>query len=184
MPNIQSYDDYIRSILGYPMQNHQNNYYDTYEANYRNEPNLNLEQYYPEIYKIIYPMIQKACALNTRGITEETIENMVDDIYSSIESDNVINVNINLQNPENRNISKTAASNSNLKKEKKKTVKKNEKKENRGEDRQFRNRNLRDLIKILLIRELLSNNNRPPYGRPPINPGPRPPMRMVNWGQT
>ena len=46
--------------------------------------------------------------------------------------------------------------------------------ENRGEDRQFRNRNLRDLIKILLIRELLGGIRNP--GRPPMPP-PRPPMR-------
>ena len=56
--------------------------------------------------------------------------------------------------------------------------------ENRGEDRQFRpirNRTLRDLIRILIIRELLGRpgfpGNRPPM-RPPF-PGrpPRPPMR-------
>ena len=50
--------------------------------------------------------------------------------------------------------------------------------ENRGEDRQFRNRGLQDLIRILLIRELLGRpgnpGHRPP--RPPMEPG-RPPMR-------
>lgn len=54
-------------------------------------------------------------------------------------------------------------------------------KENRGEDRQFRNRNLQDLIRIILIRELLERRRRrPPFGRPPIRPpflgGGRPPF--------
>ena len=48
-------------------------------------------------------------------------------------------------------------------------------KENRGEDRQFRNRNLRDLIQILIIRELLRRRRRPMPGRPPF-PGGRPPF--------
>ena len=44
-----------------------------------------------------------------------------------------------------------------------------DKPENRGEDRQLRNRGLRDLIKILIIRELLGRpGHRPP--RPPVRP--------------
>ena len=53
--------------------------------------------------------------------------------------------------------------------------------ENRNEireDRQIRNRTLRDLIRILIIRELLRRpGNRPPRPRPPMRPpfpgGPR-----------
>ncbi len=65
-------------------------------------------------------------------------------------------------------------------------------KENRGEDRQFRNKGLQDLIRILLIRELLGRpGNRPPMPphRPPMRPpfppggpgqGPRPPIMPRN----
>ena len=110
MYNNQTYDDYIRSILGYPMQNnnmYQNNtYFQSYDnmPSYRNQDDEDLENMYPEIDKIIFPMIQKACDSNTRAITRETVDSMVDDIYSSIETDNIINVNINLQN-ENRSVS-------------------------------------------------------------------------------
>ena len=57
-------------------------------------------------------------------------------------------------------------------------------KENRGENRSFINRNLRDLIKILIIRELLGSNrpSRPPH-RPPFSGSsgiPRPPRPRSN----
>lgn len=110
MYNNQTYDDYIRSILGYPMQNNNmcrdNTCFQSYDnmPSYRNQDDEDLENMYPEIYKIIFPMIQKACDSNTRAITRETVDSMVDDIYSSIETDNIINVNINLQN-ENRSVS-------------------------------------------------------------------------------
>ena len=48
--------------------------------------------------------------------------------------------------------------------------------ETRGEDRQFRNRGLQDLIRILLIRELLGRPGHPGH-RPPMPPHGRPPMR-------
>ncbi len=176
MYNNESYEEYIRSILGYP--NYSNNYFENgnyYPNNYRNINEENeLEQYYPEIYKIVYPMISKECLNNTNPISEELIEEMTDKIYNSIEVDNEIQLNINLKNEtNNRNVS----NNVNTKKE----VTNNTKIENR----QIRNNNLRDLIKILLIRELLGNrpnrpNNRPPIFRPqfPDRPGQglRPPM--------
>lgn len=176
MYNNQSYDEYIRSILGYPMTNENiyqtNPYYEQYNMTYRQDYNNDdLESFYPEIYKIIYPMIRKACITNNNPLNRETIENMVDDIYFSVESDNVFNVNINLQN---NTESLQNRSSKNIQKLEKQPVKENEKLENkaivenRGEDRQFGNRNLRDLIKILLIRELLQNRrpNRP--GMPPF----------------
>ena len=102
MYNNQSYDDYIRSILGYPMQNDNiyqaDTYFERQGTQYKVQNNQELENLYPEIYKIIYPMIRKACISNNMPINGETIENIVDDIYSSVESDNVYNININLQN--------------------------------------------------------------------------------------
>ena len=51
------YENYIRSILGYPSINT-----DVYQPSNRNDYNnsnkRNLEEFYPEIYKIVYPMIQ------------------------------------------------------------------------------------------------------------------------------
>lgn len=167
----ESYEDYIRSILGYPKYN--SNYENDYNFDMINRRNdqtdAQLENCYPEIYKVVYPMINKACSTNTRPVTQELIDELTNEIYSSIETDNEINVTINLNN-EIQSTGNRNATNQKVETEK----------ENRGEDRQFRNRNLQDLIKILLIRELLGRpgrfpgNNRPPF--PPHRPPMRPPF--------
>lgn len=126
--------------------------------------NSDLENLYPEIYKIIYPMVKKACNQLKRAIDEDLINELTEEIYSNIETDNIINLNINVDNSFNRKTSENH-------------------KENRTiENRQSSNPLLRDLIRILLIRELLGRpGNRPPFppSPPPPNPpfpGPRPPM--------
>lgn len=175
----ETYEDYIRSILGYP--NYGGNTYQTMPATYeRNEQNEEIESCYPEIYKVVYPMVSKACSENTRPITSALIDELTNEIYLSIESDNEINVTINLTNEVggttgNRATSGRGATNVS-------TVKKEEIRENRSEDRQFRNRGLQDLIRILLIRELLGRPGRP-GNRPPFPP-PRPPMRPPFPGRT
>ena len=173
------YEEYIRSVLGYPNttnmnqnQMYQNEYPNPSQVNMRND----LEDFYPEIYKIIYPMVQKACDGNMGANSREEIERMTDEIYSAIEDSNQINVNINLGNTvSTTNMNRTQNRNEIPKEE----VQKKQEVENRnieGESRiSPRNNNLRDLIKILLIRELLRrrHNHFPP--KPPHNP--RPPMR-------
>ena len=178
----ETYDDYIRSILGYPAKKdiliQEQQEYQGYQE-YRNptfETNINisgnnveLENSYPEIYKIVYPMISKKCEnMRSSNITKDDIENMTDEIYYALESKNETHVNINLAN----NISTTKTSNNLNRKSEVKVS------ETTGEKRQL-NGGLRDLIQILLIRELL-NRRRPPF-RPPMpnppGPGPRPPMR-------
>ncbi len=187
----ETYEEYIRSILGYP------NTVDTYQSmptnNISSMSTQELESCYPEIYKVVYPMINKACSTNTRPITSELIDELTNEIYLSIESDNEINVTINLNNEiSNNNENRSNLSNGNRNSPvsgKVSSVKEQKIQENRGEDRQFRNRGLQDLIRILLIRELLGRpgfpGNRPPRPpmppiRPPFPPGgpggPRPPM--------
>ncbi len=177
------YEEYIRSVLGYPCttnmnqnQMYQNEYLNPSQINMRND----LEEFYPEIYKIIYPMVKKACEGNMRANSREEIEQMTDEIYSAIEDSNQINVNINLGNTisttntnrtQNRNeIHKEEIQNKSF--EKTDLENRNVEEESR---RRPRNNNLRDLIKILLIRELLGrpHDHFPP--RPPHHP--RPPMR-------
>lgn len=184
--NEQSYEEYIRSILGYPnmKSNSNNNVHDSnlYMTTYRkNTENSNLEEYYPEIYKIIYPMIVKSCKNNIKPLNKEVIEEMTDQIYEAIESDhNEIEVNITLNNElktstQNRN--SRYPSNQNQRREvRQQTIQNKKEVENRGENRQFRNRNLRDLIQILLIRELIGNSGGF-NGNPPVIPPARPPMR-------
>lgn len=183
----ETYDDYIRSILGYPTRNQFDQYnqeqqeYQGYQE-YRNPTfntninisgnNVELENSYPEIYKIVYPMISKKCNnMREINITKNDIENMTDEIYYALENQNETRVNINLSNV----VSSTKASNTTNTINRKPEVKVSE---TADEKRQI-NTGLRDLIQILLIRELL-NRRRPPF-RPPMpnppGPGPRPPMR-------
>lgn len=173
----ETYDDYIRSILGYPANNFYNNNenYVRQDFNYNlginnyTENNNELEQCYPEIYKIVYPMIRKKCINITRSVTNDDIENMTDEIYYALEERNETQVNINLTNEV-----RTTRTNIPKSTEKKAETKITETTGEYRETRQF-NRGLRDLIKILLIRELLNRRRRPPF-RPPF-PGQRPPMR-------
>lgn len=188
----ETYEDYIRSILGYPNYGNntcRENSYQTMPVNYgNNQQNEDLEACYPEIYKVIYPMVNKACMDNTKPVTSDLIDELTNEIYLSIESDNEINVTINLTNEvggsSNTNRTTSTANSAKIQKTK----------ENRGEDRQFRNRGLQDLIRILLIRELLGRPGRPgnrppmPPHRPPMRPpfpggpGPRPPIMPRDVG--
>lgn len=150
--NDSLYEEYMRNVLGYqPMNNHTYGYgmnFENFEMANMSSTNTvqmrELEDCYPEIYRIIYPMVQKACNQNTRPLTRELIDSMTEEIYFAIEDKDMI---------ENRE--------------------KEEKKENR---QIRRNTNLNDLIRILILRELLG---RPgfPGGRPPFPRPPRPPMR-------
>lgn len=161
--NDSIYEEYMRNVLGYQQMNN------TYDMNYYNweMPNMTamnqlqiqeLENCYPEIYRIVYPMIQKSCSQNTRLVTRELIESMTDEIYYAIEDKEMLE-NRNKENKESASGTKKAEA---------------------TEDRQIRrNTNLNDLIRILILRELLG---RPgfsgfPVGRPPRPRPPRPPMR-------
>lgn len=196
----QSYEEYIRSILGYPASMPNTNatmgcqdsdgscgmvnvYGSNYLPNYSNQyrRNVELETCYPEIYKVVYPMVKKACEQNTQPICQELVENMTDEVYMAIEGRQELEININLQNEvtavQNCDRNQGSSTKSETKVTEKVSSRKAEeidkqtKAENR-ESRQF-NRGLRDLIKILILRELLG---RPGGNRPPQPPPPRPPF--------
>lgn len=187
----ETYDDYIRSILGYPPISSLNNEYDDYRnqnmnynmaSNMMNANSMNtatdtdLESCYPEIYKIVYPMVCKKCDDVRMPVTNEDIENMTDEIYFALEGRAEVQLNINLGN-EVRSSEKSSP-NTTRAVDKKPEVKVSDTSSEKRETRQF-NRGLRDLIQILLIRELLRRRRRPgrpPMPRPPM-PGPRPPFR-------
>ena len=134
-----AYEEYMKNVLGYNTvsnYNRSNEYYDVNNLDYE-LAEINLEDMYPEIYRTVYPMVQKAYNTNTRDFTEELIEELTQDIYNNIKIDGI---------SENRE----------------------------EEDRQRRPNNfLRDLIKILLLRQFFGYGSRPPY---PPRPGHRPPM--------
>ena len=147
--NDSIYDEYMRSVLGFQPMNYNtyNMYYDNFEMSNMTAMNSlqiqELENCYPDIYRIVYPMVQRVCSQNTRPITKELIDNMTDEIYFSIED---------------------------------REMSENRKEESENRQTNFRNLTLRDIIRILLLREFLG---RPgfPGGRPPQPRPPRPPMR-------
>lgn len=168
----ETYEDYIRSILGYPpMDSYNNNYQGSrnQNTNYETRTNTELEKCYPEIYKIVYPMITKKCNNVRRSLTDNDIENMTDEIYYALEERNEIQLNINLTNDV-----RTTHSNTTKAVDKKPEVEIKEVPQQKREVRQI-DRGLHDLIKILLIRELFNKPNRPsmPGPRPPFRPGDR-----------
>ena len=97
---------------------------------------------------------------------------MVESIYSKIESNNEIMIQINIENRDTEKISKSSTNNiQNRATSESSQIKKN----TISEDRQARrNPLLQDLIRILILNKILGGTlpNRPP--RPPY-PGPRPP---------
>lgn len=192
----ESYDTYIRSILGYSNQsnifntpNYDNSYSQLGDETTRN---IELEDYYPDIYKVAYPMVVKACRANTRPVTKELVENMTDEIIMSLENMEGININVNL-----RNDIKSPVSTKSDSRAESKIRTSDSSKETTPENRSPRipNRGLRDIIRILLLRELLGfpgwRPPRPPH-RPPFRPpfpggpgpgpgGPRPPIRPRDY---
>ena len=113
----QSYEDYMRQVLGYPVN--APNVYEAY--NFRNNQNFQdtyclenqvnssmtdeeIKGCYPEIYNLVYPMVCKVCETNTQQITKELIEKMTDEVYSAIEdTSTVVNVRVNTTKTETNN---------------------------------------------------------------------------------
>ncbi len=166
----QSYEQYMRDVLGYnnsqtnfstyPMNNY-NIYQDdtSFTNNFQNMyvQDNNLETYYPDIYKVIYPMVTKTCNQISEPITKEMIETMTNTIYINLEAEE--NIQVKVQTTQNRNADVRNQNNK-------------EQKETRHQDNL-----MKDLIKIILIKELTkSNMMSPPYisPRPPMPGIPRP----------
>lgn len=179
------YEDYMRNVLGYNNRNNINSYNENYEQNYYSTPTYNnnyrmmqdnIEDLYPDIYKIINPMVCKICENNTRPITNELVEQMTMEVYSNIEADEINIVNVNIETRES-NKSKTITQKQNENREVKDSKKQQESIEDRSSNEsrvpRINNPLLRDLIKILILNQLLGGGSFP--GRPPVRPPfPRP----------
>ena len=164
-----NYEDYMQNVLGYVPKY-------TYQANdsiydppiQRGFDEYSIEQLYPDIYKIVYPMIKKVCIKIGSVINDEIIEKYTNEIYAVLEEDDK-KENSSLK----RNVEAKPTNSST-------TVK-------RSEETRYNNYLLKDLIRILILRELLGRypGNRPPMMPPPPPPmppmPPRPPRRPDNW---
>ena len=200
----QNYEDYMRSMLGYPIENQDT--YQTSRNQYLGDMQMQdireLEELYPDIFKTLNPAIEDVCSRCNNPITRDTLEDMVEDVYSKIER-NEIAVNINIindseitsnlverpeadnkaanQNLANTNISRVGYNRNNVQNV---TLEQNKRIIENKEDREVRQRRptnslLRDLIKILILNRLIGNrpgrpNIMPP--RPPFYGEPRPPV--------
>ncbi len=177
------YEEYMRNSLGYnmnPMMNMDNNQQMYYEdENNFTYNGLNVDNLYPEIYRIIYPMVCKACMNVQENISEDLISRITNEIYINVENAEVMEEKRSVQtssvNPTNNKNGKSDVNNN-------RTINSNPpiSSNTRQESRQ-RNPLLRDLIRILVLRELLGRPERPrPPFRPPfgggMGPGPRTPF--------
>ena len=177
------YEEYMRNSLGYnwiPNMNMNMNQANSMNEMYETEEctcnQTSVEDMYPEIYKIIYPMVCKACMAVNQNVTEDLVSRITNEIYVNVEHMEIFNetrsssisvspqVSKNVKGDSiNNKISSSSNNSSNV----------------RQETRQ-RNPLLRDLIRILVLRELIGNPGRP-RPRPPYRPpfgggvGPRPP---------
>ena len=148
-----SYEEYMQNVLGvrmpntYPFMENERYFEPRFE-----ETNLeDFNKYYPEIYQIVYPMVQKACGKrNITNLDEAQLNEMVEEVYNGIEpGDDILQGEDNGSTPRNGDVKNPRA---------KETRRKND------------NYLLKDLIRILFVREFLQGgwqNNRPP--RPPFN---------------
>lgn len=203
----QNYEDYIKSILGYPISQDNNSYQTntyTYPSYSYNNYSQNIPRYsseilnlYPEIYKVVNPMVCKICEANSKPITAELVEQMTDEIYANLECDNeeeeTINVRVtlpkekasdnikkeSLRENNSSNVSSRALQN-NLSKAPKKQEEKSINVPQNRQNRRSTNNTLRDLIKILILNQLLGGNrpNRPEMPRPPYPGRPMPSLRV------
>lgn len=146
-----NYEEYMQNVLGYnirPQNTYQmpENIYEMQRGS--NYENMDLENLYPDIYRMLQPMVQKVCMRATGVINEEMISSMTDEIYNAMTE----------ETRETRDVKKSSNE----------VRTSNSQNVRRVEEPRQNNFLLRDLIRILIIKELL--RRRP--GRPPMRPGP------------
>lgn len=192
-------DEYMRNVLGYgnvadyrglysmmPQDLYNMNTYMTGEMQETQIMEEEIEKYYPEIYKVVYPMVQNACLKNTKPITRNLIDEIVEEIYTNVEPKEQININVNVGNTSKINSYSSdrevkgynSARNSEVK-----TEIKDNREDTRQKDVRQRNFLLNDLIRILVLRELIGKPGRPGNNRPPQRPPVRPPYPVPGMRQ-
>ena len=130
-------------------------------------------------------MVCKACTQYRGEITEDLISRLTDEVYSNLEIENEVRGE---EKPKQE--TRTTSTNKVSTSSRNEQTTRNETNIRNAETRQRRpNNTLRDLIRILIIRELLRRHRpgRPPFsGRPPFPGNPRPPMprdsQMQSYG--
>ena len=193
----QNYEDYMRNVLGYSiepsMPTYDRNYemYLPFSSNIQQVSPINtgeMEQWYPECYRIIQPIVENTCENCHEEITKDMIDKLTEDVYQKVCFNATLVQYINgedrssVKEENNRNIEKKSSNNPvtrNNYNTQNKIVENRGVEENRQQQR-VNNPLLRDLIRILILRQIFGDRfpNRPPM-RPPFpgGPGNRPPTR-------
>lgn len=105
----QSYEDYMRQVLGYPSS--EPTIYETHS--YKNEDTYvnkqlrysltetEIKKLYPESYNLIYPLVCRICDTIKEPISSDNIEQITDEIYKIVEKNqNIVNVKIGIEGRE------------------------------------------------------------------------------------
>ncbi len=132
-----SYEEYMQNVLGMNMPNTYMPDMGYFEPRMQERNLPDVDGLYPEIYGIVYPMVQKACSKSrSESVSASQIDSMVEEVYSSlVPGDDVLQGKDNGITPRNGDVKNPRA--------------KEERRPNNNE-----NTVLRDLIRILIIREI------------------------------
>ena len=202
------YEEYMRNSLGYnmPMMNmnqmgmnqinmnqmNMNNMTEMYESENNFSCNQTIDDMYPEIYRIIYPMVCKACMAVDENISEDLVSRMVNEIYMNVENMEVMqecrgsSISVSPQPSKSSKSESLSSSRTGSSLSSSSSSSSNSSSSVRQQETRQRNPLLRDFIRVLVLRELLGNPGRPRPPRPPFRPpfgggmgpgqGPRPPF--------
>jgi hypothetical protein len=133
-----SYEDYMRDVFYFNGLTNSNSMYPMISNS------QNLENMYPSIYRIVNPVVQKVVSGNNyQFVNEDTVNNIVD-VVMGITIGDVNNANVSNDSKKNCNGNNCQNSNQN---------------QSSNVSNNQENTLLRDLIKILTIKELISRNN-------------------------
>lgn len=152
MMNGNMQNSYMPNNFQMPMQNH----------------GVKLENMYPQIYKIINPVANRVISnSNYQYMTEDVLNNMVDTVYNIVEGDvsNLVSMqDSSMQADDTVSQNQATSSASNINNNRTQNTSNNSSNDRRGnnstmDNQTNSNRLLKDLIKIILIKELISRRN-------------------------
>ena len=127
-----------------------------------NMPIQNLSNMYPSIYRILNPVISRIVSNNNQSISEDLLNNMTDTVFNIVEGQIDLGKDYETQGnnrTDNQSINANS-SNNNSSNRGAETTRQNSQNPQTSNARHNRNDSLlRDLIKILIIKELLSRNH-------------------------
>ena len=162
----QNYDDYMRDVFYFnqipnqmpnPNMGFQNIGFNPQVSQMGQiNPNINYSNMFPSIYRIVQPVVSRVVTgNNTQYLTEDNLNSMVDTVYNIVEGDVVNSVENDSQTTQT--VSAQAVRTTNT------TSNNNNNSNNQSTSRNCENQNatilLRDLIKILLLKEIICRNN-------------------------